>query len=166
MNPPVCYKWVHPYFTISLLDSQDVTANDKIMVSLQERETGLNKVTPRSPSEIRAGRPVSIQVLFAKKRRIPLRVSFSFCKSARRDSNPRPRPWQGRAPPTEPLAHYLLSCDLYMLSKQKRKVNDFFNFFAGIGMKEFKSVGSKSYSPGIRCLCAVFFVPYDRMPYM
>ena len=25
--------------------------------------------------------------------------------SARRDSNPRPRPWQGRAPPTEPLAH-------------------------------------------------------------
>ena len=26
-------------------------------------------------------------------------------KSARRDSNPRPRPWQGRAPPTEPLAH-------------------------------------------------------------
>ena len=25
-------------------------------------------------------------------------------KSARRDSNPRPRPWQGRAPPTEPLA--------------------------------------------------------------
>ena len=29
------------------------------------------------------------------------------CKSARRDSNPRPRPWQGRTPPTEPLAHYL-----------------------------------------------------------
>ena len=31
---------------------------------------------------------------------------LSFCKkiSARRDSNPRPRPWQGRAPPTEPLA--------------------------------------------------------------
>ena len=27
------------------------------------------------------------------------------CKSARRDSNPRPRPWQGRTPPTEPLAH-------------------------------------------------------------
>ncbi len=26
-------------------------------------------------------------------------------KSARRDSNPRPRPWQGRTPPTEPLAH-------------------------------------------------------------
>ena len=29
-------------------------------------------------------------------------------KSARRDSNPRPRPWQGRAPPTEPLAHFLV----------------------------------------------------------
>ena len=165
MNPPVCYKWVHPYFTISLLDSQDVTANDKIMVSSQERETG-QRYRHAVASPAVTGRPVSIQVLFAKKRRIPLRVSFSFCKSARRDSNPRPRPWQGRAPPTEPLAHYLLSCDLYMLSKQKRKVNDFFNFFAGIGMKEFKSVGNKSNSPGIRCLCAVFFVPYDRVPYM
>ena len=30
------------------------------------------------------------------------------CKSARRDSNPRPRPWQGRTPPTEPLAHYII----------------------------------------------------------
>ena len=29
-----------------------------------------------------------------------------FYESARRDSNPRPRPWQGRAPPTEPLAHF------------------------------------------------------------
>ena len=33
---------------------------------------------------------------------------ISFPQSARRDSNPRPRPWQGRAPPTEPLAHRLL----------------------------------------------------------
>ena len=33
---------------------------------------------------------------------------FVFFKSARRDSNPRPRPWQGRAPPTEPLAHTVL----------------------------------------------------------
>ena len=31
---------------------------------------------------------------------------FDNKKSARRDSNPRPRPWQGRAPPTEPLAHF------------------------------------------------------------
>ena len=30
-------------------------------------------------------------------------------KSARRDSNPRPRPWQGRAPPTEPLAHFYIT---------------------------------------------------------
>ena len=33
------------------------------------------------------------------------RMSFLLKESARRDSNPRPRPWQGRAPPTEPLAH-------------------------------------------------------------
>ena len=31
--------------------------------------------------------------------------TFKTKKSARRDSNPRPRPWQGRTPPTEPLAH-------------------------------------------------------------
>lgn len=31
-----------------------------------------------------------------------------FYASARRDSNPRPRPWQGRTPPTEPLAHIYL----------------------------------------------------------
>ena len=34
---------------------------------------------------------------------------FVFFESARRDSNPRPRPWQGRAPPTEPLAHVSVS---------------------------------------------------------
>ena len=38
-------------------------------------------------------------------KRYPLRIPFLHKKSARRDSNPRPRPWQGRAPPTEPLAH-------------------------------------------------------------
>ena len=32
-------------------------------------------------------------------------VNTRLLKSARRDSNPRPRPWQGRTPPTEPLAH-------------------------------------------------------------
>ena len=36
------------------------------------------------------------------------RMPFLLKESARRDSNPRPRPWQGRAPPTEPLAHRLL----------------------------------------------------------
>ncbi len=40
-------------------------------------------------------------------------VMYLFSQSARRDSNPRPRPWQGRAPPTEPLAHRLL-CRLYL----------------------------------------------------
>ena len=42
-----------------------------------------------------------------KKKRYIMRC-ISFPQSARRDSNPRPRPWQGRAPPTEPLAHRLL----------------------------------------------------------
>ena len=36
-------------------------------------------------------------------------VIQTFYKSARRDSNPRPRPWQGRAPPTEPLAHFFVA---------------------------------------------------------
>ena len=31
-------------------------------------------------------------------------------KSDRRDSNPRPRPWQGRTPPTEPLSHIQNKC--------------------------------------------------------
>ena len=35
-------------------------------------------------------------------------MPFLLKESARRDSNPRPRPWQGHAPPTEPLAHRLL----------------------------------------------------------
>ena len=34
-----------------------------------------------------------------------IQASAKIKESARRDSNPRPRPWQGRAPPTEPLAH-------------------------------------------------------------
>ena len=40
-----------------------------------------------------------------KQETLQIKVSCSQQKSARRDSNPRPRPWQGRAPPTEPLAH-------------------------------------------------------------
>ena len=39
------------------------------------------------------------------KKRYPIGYLFFIKESARRDSNPRPRPWQGRAPPTEPLAH-------------------------------------------------------------
>ena len=48
--------------------------------------------------------------LLSQKERAIHRITLSLCenkKSARRDSNPRPRPWQGRAPPTEPLAHFL-----------------------------------------------------------
>ena len=36
-----------------------------------------------------------------------LDILFLILESARRDSNPRPQPWQGCTPPTEPLAHYL-----------------------------------------------------------
>ena len=36
-----------------------------------------------------------------------INICEPFQTSDRRDSNPRPRPWQGRAPPTEPLAHLL-----------------------------------------------------------
>ena len=32
-------------------------------------------------------------------------------QSDRRGSNPRPRPWQGRTLPTEPLSHFLCSVD-------------------------------------------------------
>ena len=32
------------------------------------------------------------------------KASHYFLPSDRRDSNPRPRPWQGRTPPTEPLS--------------------------------------------------------------
>ena len=39
------------------------------------------------------------------KRKSPENKAYKIKKSARRDSNPRPRPWQGRTPPTEPLAH-------------------------------------------------------------
>ena len=49
------------------------------------------------------------------RKRISIRISFSCSfESARRDSNPRPRPWQGRAPPTEPLAHILLYLQVLM----------------------------------------------------
>ena len=43
----------------------------------------------------------------------PENKAYKIKKSARRDSNPRPRPWQGRTPPTEPLAHtHILSLQL------------------------------------------------------
>ena len=42
-----------------------------------------------------------------KKAKAFITKGFRFIESARRDSNPRPRPWQGRTPPTEPLAHII-----------------------------------------------------------
>ena len=62
------------------------------------------------------------------------RMSFLLKESARRDSNPRPRPWQGRAPPTEPLAHKLL-CRLCLpdtfdiIQRRRAFVNAFFYIF-------------------------------------
>ncbi len=54
-----------------------------------------------------------------------------FYKSARRDSNPRPRPWQGRAPPTEPLAHLFIRSNRTNITIHYATyfVNSFFNFF-------------------------------------
>ena len=49
-------------------------------------------------------------------------------KSTRRDSNPRPRPWQGRAPPTEPLVHLLVDCStMDMISESYLAVKYFFD---------------------------------------
>ena len=68
-------------------------------------------------------------------------------KSARRDSNPRPRPWQGRAPPTEPLAHIILSFAVRLktsdiIPQPVRKVKHFFYFFIFFISTEVKSVFS------------------------
>ncbi len=38
----------------------------------------------------------------------PPRQTFVFSWSEKRDSNPRPRPWQGRALPTELFSHFTL----------------------------------------------------------
>ena len=56
--------------------------------------------TDRSGAKIRSRERVRVR----KQKKHIIDVLFKK-KSARRDSNPRPRPWQGRAPPTEPLAH-------------------------------------------------------------
>ena len=58
------------------------------------------------------------------KKKIP-NLDILFCLlSARRGSNPRPRPWQGRALPTEPLAHVSNTSDI-ILNKQKTVKNFF-----------------------------------------
>ena len=63
---------------------------------------GLRKKLPDVSLRTRLGR----RNLNNEKRDPLLRISR---KSDRRDSNPRSRPWQGRALPTTPLSHVLLS---------------------------------------------------------
>ncbi len=46
----------------------------------------------------------------------PPRQTFVFSWSEKRDSNPRPRPWQGRTPPTEPLAHKIINVIVFCLN--------------------------------------------------
>ena len=56
-----------------------------------------------------------------------------FHKSDRRGSNPRSRPWQGRALPTTPLSHlYLLltkAATKHIIWDDERFVNPFCEFF-------------------------------------
>ena len=56
-----------------------------------------------------------------QKKMIPYGTTFLFLRSARRDSNPRPSPWQGDAPP---LSHSRLttSCFLSYRLKTKRSI--------------------------------------------
>ncbi len=46
-------------------------------------------------------------------------VLYSECKSGKRDSDPRPRPWQGRALPTElfPLVPFVRSISLNAMQR-------------------------------------------------
>ena len=69
------------------------------------------------------------RALLAQKKDIHSDIFFCATKSARRDSNPRPRPWQGRAPPTEPLAHVLRFLNARpILPKTTSFVNSLFYF--------------------------------------
>ena len=51
-------------------------------------------------------------------------LCFKIIKSARRDSNPRPQPWQGCTPPTEPLA--LITRIVFGTSLAERSITQFF----------------------------------------
>ena len=88
--------------------------------------------------------------------------SDTFLGSARRDSNPRPRPWQGRAPPTEPLAHFLLSLAVRLktsdiIPRFVQKVKHFFHFLFFIFLRLYSSsfylyhlTGFLAFSPNFR----------------
>ena len=72
--------------------------------------------SPRPNPHVRSTCGCRAPALCLNEKRISFRISFFVQpQSARRDSNPRPRPWQGRAPPTEPLAHIHKCC-----SQQRR----------------------------------------------
>ena len=62
-------------------------------------------------------------------------------KSDRRGSNPRPRPWQGRALPAEPLSHFLRSVDRNntYYTTHKEKCQHLFLFFYHIKMSTLNS---------------------------
>ena len=51
---------------------------------------------------------VEVLILPPVLKKIPSRLREGFSWSERRGSNPRPRPWQGRALPTELLSQFLL----------------------------------------------------------
>ena len=73
---------------------------------------------------------------------------WDFYKSDRRGSNPRPRPWQGRTLPTEPLSHllycsvcFLCSLEQYILYRIIRLLSTaFFNFFQNFWCNIFYSI--------------------------
>ena len=73
---------------------------------------------------------------------------WDFYKSDRRGSNQRPRPWQGRTLPTEPLSHslycsvcFLCSLEQYILYRIIRLLSTaFFNFFQNFWCNIFYSI--------------------------
>ncbi len=67
-------------------------------------------------------RPVIIVMVFNIKKRISQKIRFF--KSDRRDSNPRSRPWQGRALPTTPIN--ILQEKLYFVNIEFQKFQIFF----------------------------------------
>ena len=74
--------------------------------------------------------------LNARKKDIHFGYPFSCFESARRDSNPRPRPWQGRTPPTEPLAHiWLLSFGHFISYHKSSQIASTFKSFFEIHEK-------------------------------
>ena len=82
-------------------------------------------------------------------------------KSARRDSNPRPRPWQGRAPPTEPLAHIILSFAVRLktsdiIPQPVQKSSTFFIFLYFLLYRTAPHMEHSSYDPDTN---SVFLAP-------